>query len=125
LDGGSYGLLSTSTGTLQDGLTNSNHQPLIMNSIVITLAGLNAGNISNVQFDWGTGSGEPTATGTPIPPGSPPGAVPEPASLAIWGIVSAAAAGTVAMRQQKRGRRQWSEANRSAIYQVIGGKHNI
>jgi hypothetical protein len=125
LDGGAYGLLSTSTGTLEDGLTNSNHQPIIMNSVVITLAGLNAGNIANVMFYWGTGSGEPSTPGTPVPPGGPGATVPEPTSLAVWGLVSAATAGAVAMRKQKRGRGRWSNANRNAIYQVIGGKTGI
>jgi hypothetical protein len=124
LDGGAYGLLSTSTGTLQDGLTNSNHQPIIMNSVVITVLGINASDISGVEFFWGTGNGEPTAPGTNIPPtGSPPPAVPEPTSLAIWGIVSAAAAGAAATRKQKRGR--WSYKNRAAIYDVIGCKAKV
>jgi hypothetical protein len=124
LDGGAYGLLSTSTGTLQDGLTNSNHWPVVMNSIVITLAGLDASDISNVHFYWGTGNGEPDAPGTPTTPGSPPPpAVPEPTSIAIWGIVSAAAAGAVATRKQKRGR--WSDKNRAAIYQVIGSRSKV
>jgi hypothetical protein len=123
LDGGAYGLLSLATSALSPGLSNSNHQPLIMNSVVITLPGLDASNISNVVFYYGTGNGEPTAPGTPVPPGTPPGAVPEPASLAVWGLISAATAGAVAMRKQKRARSngRWSEENRAAIYQVIGG----
>jgi len=45
------------------------------------------------------------------------GAVPEPATLAIWSIFGAGAAGVAAARRRRRGR--WSDADRQAIYHVI------
>jgi len=77
--------------------------------------------VSNDGFEeWtlqGTGGG-----------GNPPpvGAVPEPTSIAVWGIVSALAAGGAAWRKPKRGRSgRWSEKNRTAIYNVVSGKTSV
>jgi hypothetical protein len=125
LDGSAYGLLSASTSLpLQDGLPQ--HTPYLQNRVVITLYGTLSADVSSVDFQWGTGSGEPDLPGTP---GGPPpvGSVPEPASIAVWGIVSALAAGAVSLRKQKRGRsaRRWSEKDRAAIYSVVNGKTTI
>jgi hypothetical protein len=55
------------------------------------------------------------------------GAVPEPASIAVWGIVSGLAAGAASWRKQKRGRSagRWSDEDRTAIYKVVSGKTTI
>jgi len=73
--------------------------------------------VSNDGFEeWtlqGTGGG-----GNP-----PPGAVPEPASIAVWGVVSALAAGAASWRKRKNGR--WSDKDRTAIYNLVSGKSTI
>jgi hypothetical protein len=56
-------------------------------------------------------------TETSVPAGS--GGTPEPASLVIWSVIGAGAAG-FAMRRRRAGR--WSADNRHAIFQVIEGK---
>jgi hypothetical protein len=55
------------------------------------------------------------------------GTVPEPASIAVWGIVSGLAAGAASWRKQKRGRAagRWSDKDRAAIYNVVSGKTTI
>lgn len=58
------GLISGFRGTITDGLANHEHNPFIQNSIVFVMNGT-LGNISDVQFGWGT---TPTYTpGTPVP----------------------------------------------------------
>jgi hypothetical protein len=53
--------------------------------------------------------------------------VPEPASLAIWSMISLGAAGVTALRRRRRQRGsygRWSDDNRQAILSVIeGGRH--
>ena len=53
------------------------------------------------------------------------GAVPEPASVAVWGIVSGLAAGAASWRKRARSAGRWSEKNRVAIYSVVSGKTTI
>jgi hypothetical protein len=53
--------------------------------------------------------------------GSNNGSVPEPVSLAVWGIGAGLAAGSVALRRKQPNGR-WSKKNRQAILQVI--KHS-
>ncbi|MGA2254824.1 MAG: hypothetical protein ABSG53_09195 [Thermoguttaceae bacterium] len=60
-----------------------------------------------------------TYTDTPF--GGIGGPVPEPVSIAIWGV-GAGLAGAAALRRRKQPRGRWSEENRQAIFQVIEGK---
>jgi len=57
---------------------------LIQNSVVVTLGGLPLGftldDISNVSFNYGTDLNT-------IPGKPPAGVIPEPASLAVWGML--------------------------------------
>lgn len=46
--------------------------------------------------------------------------VPEPATIAIWGVGIGLAGAAALRRKQPRGR--WSQENRQAIYAIIGGK---
>jgi hypothetical protein len=46
--------------------------------------------------------------------------VPEPATIAIWGLGIGLAGAAALRRKQPRGR--WSQENRQAIYAIIGGK---
>lgn len=48
--------------------------------------------------------------------------VPEPTSLAIWGLGSIGVGAAAAIRRRKAPRSSWSEQSRSAIYHVIEGK---
>jgi len=45
--------------------------------------------------------------------------VPEPTTLAIWGL-GLGVAGAAALRRRKQRGGRWSEENRQAIFQVIG-----
>lgn len=49
-------------------------------------------------------------------------AIPEPASLAIWGLAGLGLAGVAALRRRKHSRTGWSEENRQAIFAIIDGK---
>jgi hypothetical protein len=121
LDGSAGGLVGPdATPVLSDGLGSRIY---IKNSVVITLYNDQFDpNTTEVLFQYGTSDSEPQIIGTPVgPPTVGSGGVPEPASLAVWGIVSALAAGSVALKKQKLSGR-WSQANRAAIYQVIGAK---
>ncbi|MGA2035575.1 MAG: PEP-CTERM sorting domain-containing protein, partial [Thermoguttaceae bacterium] len=55
------------------------------------------------------------------PPGGDGGCVPEPATIAIWGL-GIGLAGAAALRRRKQPRRRWSEENRQAILDIIEGK---
>jgi hypothetical protein len=126
-----YGLVAN--GSFPAGSFGGSKFPFIQDSLTfnfnLSSSSISESQINDVFFLFGTNDspggvfpGTPGSPGGPPPPGP---SVPEPASLAVWGIVSAATAGAVAMRKQKRGRGRWSEANRAAIYQVIGGKNKI
>ncbi len=131
LQGSDFGLLSKANTAVfttppYDGLTS--HNPYVQNSVVIDLFGtFDASTVSHVGFQWGTSTdGEFSTTG--IPGGPPPvGSVPEPTSVAVWGIVSGLAAGAVAWRKPRRNRStgRWSNENRAAIYKVVGGRTMI
>lgn len=126
-DGGGGGIVSrSSTASLPmgDGLgSNSNvyNEGVVDNSVLIKLFGnFDASKVDNVIVYFGTAfEGDLSSNGS-LPP--PPGAVaPEPASVAVWGIVSGLAAGAAAWRKQKLGRAtgRWSKENRAAIYKVV------
>ena len=136
-------MILPSSGTAGPGssLANSNFYPFVIGpaEFFISVPGLSSTSdltnkssssalwdITSVDVSFGTGPDKTLGTTNgPTPP--PPPAVPEPTSLAVWGIVSAATAGAAVMRKQKRGRSKgrWSEANRSAILQAVGCKTRI
>ncbi len=124
-----YGLASS---TSFPGGFGGSQYPFIQDSLTFTFL-LSSGSVSessinDVFFLFGTNdSPGGVLPGTPGTPTHNPNdsTVPEPTSLAIWGIVSAAAASAVARRKQKIGRGRWSKANRAAIYQVIGGNSKV
>ena len=55
-----------------------------------------------------------------VAPGSEP-PVPEPTTLAIWGL-GMGLAGAAALRRRKQPRSRWSKKNRQAIFDVVEGK---
>jgi len=92
IDGVQYGITSAgdNLSTGNGSLTSTNNHFLIQNSVVFTLSGVFPGNagVTDVWFQYGTALNEPSIQGTPgggTPRGSP-GEVPEPATLAIWGL---------------------------------------
>ena len=106
LDGINFGIIANNTS---DGLNGGLHEPLIQNSLTLTLSNLPSGfsldDISNVLFLYGTQLGEGSIPGecveaTQCNPGGGPGpGVPEPATLFLLG---SALLGYGAMRRRQQ-----------------------
>ncbi len=124
-----YGIATN--GSFPGGFGGSQY-PFIQDSLTFTFL-LSSGSVSDssindVFFLFGTNNSPGGVfPGTPGTPNHNPSdsSVPEPTSLVIWGVVSAATAGAVAMRKQKSGCGRWSEADRNAIYKLIGGNSKV
>jgi len=96
VDGMQYSLASASDNPATGNAAVTGAHALIRNEVVLTLSGLPAGfdpsangNVSQDWFQYGTSLSEP---GFPNPGEDPPGQVPEPASLALFGAALALAA---------------------------------
>lgn len=97
VDGMQYGITSGVDNPLTGNSPVTGANALIRNEVLFTLSGLPAGfdpsvngNVSRVWFQYGTSLTEP---GFPNPgEGDPPGQVPEPGSLALFGAALALAA---------------------------------
>ncbi len=122
-----YGIATN--GSFPGGFGGSQY-PFIQDSLTFTFL-LSSGSVSDSQindvfFLFGTNDGGGVIAGKlESSAGGTDSTLPEPTSLAVWGIVSAATAGAVAMRKQKRNRARGSGVTRSAIYEVIGGKTRV
>jgi len=115
-DGLQYGITSAGDNTSSGNTPVTGANALIQNSVGFLLGSLPSdftlGGISDVHFQYGTSLSEPSIEGDPP-------AVPEPGSLVVWTLLGAAA--TAAAYRKRKKRRRWSDANRQAIYKVIGG----
>jgi len=112
-----------------NGVTNSSNQPLGTLYDPVAVAIYNAfvpppnisGDVQVMVFNPNYPDGTPAQSQlfldlTLNSSGSP--AVPEPATIAIWGL-GAGLAGAAALRRRKQPKGRWSEENRQAIFQVI------
>lgn len=91
-NGINFGIV-TSNFNNYDGNGGLDNDPLIRNSVVLTLtgvSGLTASSVSNVLFTYGTSLTEPTIPGTPGPR-PPQGQIPEPTSMALLGTIAGVA----------------------------------
>jgi hypothetical protein len=91
-DGPPGGLIPAANGT-NSYAPNGNQLPVIENALVYTISGVSITSLSGINgvvFQYGTGTSEPSFSGSPVPVGAPPLPLPSAAwaGLGLLGLVA-------------------------------------